>query len=156
MKETWLIDGEADPVAECARLGGAISRYLIDVALVGIGENGHLAFNDPPADFQTTQPYLVVELDERCREQQLGEGWFDTLNEVPAKAITMSITKIMKSKHVICSVPEQRKAAAVKNTVERPPNNLFPASILQLHGRCSLYLDKASASALTAYRRYYV
>jgi glucosamine-6-phosphate deaminase len=156
LKETCLINGETDPAAECARLGKLITQYPIDVALVGIGENGHLAFNDPPADFQTAQPYLIVELDQRCRQQQLGEGWFDTLNAVPAKAITMSIKQIMKSKQIICSVPDERKAAAVKNTVERPPDNLTPASILQLHHRCSLYLDKASASALTAYRRYYV
>jgi glucosamine-6-phosphate deaminase len=150
LKAAYLINGEVDPTAECERLGVLISQYPIDVALVGIGENGHLAFNDPPADFETEQPYLVVELDEPCRKQQLGEGWFASIQEVPEKAISMSVQQILKSKHIICSVPDKRKATAVKNTVEQSVSNLYPASILQRHTCCTLYLDKASAVELSA------
>lgn len=145
-----LINGEADAEKECRRLGSLISGKLVDVALVGIGENGHLAFNDPPADFETDQPYIIVELDEACRNQQLGEGWFTSLDEVPRQAISMSVKQILKSKHIICSVPESRKAIAVKNTLEHPVSNLYPASILQSHPACFLYLDQSSASLLPA------
>jgi glucosamine-6-phosphate deaminase len=148
----YLINGEARPQEECSRLGDIISKHPIDVALVGIGENGHLAFNDPPADFDAQEPYLVVNLDKACRLQQLNEGWFDTLEEVPLQAISMSIRQIMKSKHIICSIPDQRKAEAVRNCVENQVSNLFPASILQQHPNCELYLDKASASLLTTSR----
>jgi len=143
-----LIDGEADPAAECARLGVLIQQHPIDVCLCGIGENGHLAFNDPPADFNTTAPYIVVQLDEACRKQQWGEGWFPTLNDVPQQAISMSIHQIMQSAHIICSVPDERKAKAVKDCIENPVSNLHPASILQQHPSCSLYLDKQSACLL--------
>lgn len=144
-----LIDGEADPVGECERLGALILRHPIDVCLCGIGENGHLAFNDPPADFNTTAPYIVVELDEACRKQQWGEGWFPTLEDVPKQAISMSVHQIMQSAHIICTVPDERKAKAVKDSLENPVSNLHPASILQQHSSCSLYLDKAAASLLT-------
>lgn len=143
-----LIDGEADPAAECARLGALIQQHPIDVCLCGIGENGHLAFNDPPADFNTTDPYIVVQLDEACRKQQWGEGWFPTLEDVPHQAISMSIHQIMQSAHIICSVPDERKAKAVKDCMENPVSNLYPASILQQHPSCSLYLDKQSACLL--------
>jgi len=149
LKEVFLINGEVDPEAELERLSQAISQHAIDVALVGIGENGHLAFNDPPADFDTNNPYLVVNLDEPCRMQQLGEGWFGSLEEVPQQAISMSVNQIMKSSVIICSVPDVRKATAVKNSVEQEVSNLFPASILQRHGQCELYLDEASASQLS-------
>jgi glucosamine-6-phosphate deaminase len=149
IKKYHLINGEADSSAECNRLNGLISKLEVDVALVGIGENGHLAFNDPPADFNTDSPYIVVELDELCRMQQLGEGWFQTLEDVPRKAISMSVKQIMKSKNIICSVPDERKAVAVKNTLEQPVSNLYPASILQHHSNCFLFLDKASASKLS-------
>lgn len=149
LKAAHLIDGEQDPLHECARLGQLISSHPIDVALVGIGENGHLAFNDPPADFDTPQPYIVVDLDEPCRRQQLGEGWFKTLDDVPKHAISMSVRQILKSKHIICSVPDSRKAEAVRNTLEKEVSNLYPASILQTHANCRLFLDKSSASLLT-------
>lgn len=133
---------------ECKRLGALISRHPIDVALVGIGENGHLAFNDPPADFDTEEPYIVVALDEACRRQQMGEGWFKTFEEVPVRAISMSIRQILKSKVIICSVPDKRKMVAVKNCVEGDVSNMHPASILQEHTACTLYLDTESASLL--------
>jgi 6-phosphogluconolactonase/Glucosamine-6-phosphate isomerase/deaminase len=149
LKAVHLINGEINPEAECVWLGDLITQFPIDVAFVGIGENGHLAFNDPPADFETEEPYIVVNLDEACRRQQYGEGWFKTVEDVPTQAISMSIKQIMKSKHIICSVPDERKADAVKNCVQHEVSNLFPASILQMHEQCALYLDKASAFKLS-------
>lgn len=148
LKAVHLINGESNPQAECVWLGDLITQFPIDVALVGIGENGHLAFNDPPADFDTDEPYIIVNLDEACRRQQYGEGWFKTVNDVPTQAISMSIRQIMKSKAIICSVPDERKAVAVRNCVENPVSNLFPASILQKHPHCSIHLDNASSRLL--------
>lgn len=148
LKAYYLINGEVDAEAERKRLSDIIRQHPIDVALVGIGENGHLAFNDPPADFETEEPYLVVNLDEKCRMQQMGEGWFSSLEEVPAQAISMSVKQIMKSTHIICSVPDGRKAQAVKDSIEQPVNPVYPASILQLHASCSYYLDQSSAALL--------
>ena len=149
LKAAHLINGETGAQAECDRLGDLITKHPIDLALVGIGENGHLAFNDPPADFETEVPYIIVELDEACRKQQLGEGWFKSFEEVPRRAISMSVKQILKSKQIICSVPDKRKAKAVKDCVEHPISNLFPASILQSHSGCTLFLDTASSSMLT-------
>ena len=133
LKNYHLINGENNPIDECKRLNSLIQDVEIDLALVGIGENGHLAFNDPPADFHTTDPYIVVDLDEACRKQQWGEGWFASIDEVPKKAISMSIHQIMKSKKIICSVPDERKAKAVHNCIDGEVSNLNPASILQTH-----------------------
>jgi len=149
LKAAYLIDGETDPQAECSRLGNLISSHPIDVALVGIGENGHLAFNDPPADFETDQPYLIVALDDLCVKQQFGEGWFASIDDVPRRAISMSVKQIMKSKRIICSVPDSRKAVAVKHSLELPVSNLHPASILQRHPDCVMCLDTSSAELLT-------
>ncbi len=148
LKKIHLIDGENDPEVECKRLGELISKVSIDLAFVGIGENGHLAFNDPPADFETEDPYIVVDLDEGCRKQQWGEGWFETLEEVPKQAISMSIKQIMKTKHLLCTVPDERKSEAVKNCLENEVSNLYPASILQLHPNCNILLDENAASKL--------
>ncbi|KGE13078.1 glucosamine-6-phosphate deaminase [Sphingobacterium deserti] len=148
LEEAILINGEGDAQEECKRLAKAIAAHPIDVAFVGIGENGHLAFNDPPADFDNEQAYLVVDLDTQCRQQQLGEGWFSALEEVPLQAISMSIKQIMKSKHIICSVPDERKAQAVKDCLQGEVSNLNPASILQQHPDCVCYLDKESASLI--------
>lgn len=142
------VNGEHDGAAECKRLGQIIKQHPVDVAFVGIGENGHLAFNDPPADFVTHEPYLVVNLDEACRKQQMGEGWFPTLNDVPKQAISMSCRQIMKSKAILCIVPDERKAKAVKGSLEGPVTPTVPASILQQHEHTSIYLDSASASLL--------
>jgi len=144
-----FVDGEAgDVYNECRRVGQIITQQTIDVAFVGIGENGHLAFNDPPADFDTDEPYIVVNLDEACRRQQVGEGWFKGIDEVPAQAISMSIAEILRSREVLCIVPDRRKAAAVKAAVELNVNPMHPASILQTHERVTLYLDPASSSLL--------
>src|SRR5437899_12534959 len=113
-----LLDGDADPAEVVRRVGKELTSAPIDVAFVGIGENGHLAFNDPPADFQTEEPYLIVNLDDACRKQQLGEGWFPTLNDVPKQAISMSVKQILKSGAIVCTVPDSRKAIAVKGSVE--------------------------------------
>jgi glucosamine-6-phosphate deaminase len=151
LKDYFLINGEVNAEEECTRLGELISKHPIDVAFVGIGENGHLAFNDPPADFNTEQPYIVVDLDLACRMQQLGEGWFPNIEAVPQQAISMSIRQIMKSKAIICSVPETRKALAIKNCTEGPITRDHPASILQSHPHYHLFLDKSSSSLLSGH-----
>jgi glucosamine-6-phosphate deaminase len=144
-----FLNGEApDPAAECRRVGELISRATIDAAFVGIGENGHLAFNDPPADFYTQEPYLVVQLDEACRRQQVGEGWFEAAGDVPAQAISMSVQQILKARHVLCVVPDRRKARAVRDCLELGVSPLRPASILQQHTRTTMYLDTESAAFL--------
>ncbi|MDA7928130.1 glucosamine-6-phosphate deaminase, partial [Akkermansiaceae bacterium] len=142
------INAEDDPEAECDRVGSLIAETPIDVAFVGIGENGHLAFNDPPADFEIEKPYLVVNLDEACRQQQFGEGWFANLEAVPEKAISMSVRQIMKSGSIICTVPDERKAKAVRNSLEGEVSPGVPASILQEHEDCGLYIDELAASLL--------
>jgi len=145
----YLINGDArDPEKECERLNKIINEKEIDVAFVGIGENGHLAFNDPPADFEIEKPYIIVELDEACRRQQLGEGWFKSLDEIPKRAISMSIKQIMKSKNIICTVPDERKARAVKNCLEGEVSPYCPASVLRKHKSVFLFLDKDSAKLL--------
>jgi glucosamine-6-phosphate deaminase len=145
-----FIDGEADDVYdECRRLGQLITQQAVDVAFVGIGENGHLAFNDPPADFDTDDPYIVVNLDDACRRQQVGEGWFTSTDEVPAQAISMSIKQILRSLEILCIVPDRRKAEAVKASVELNVNPMHPASILQTHERVRLYLDRDSSALLS-------
>ncbi len=148
LKAVHLIDGENDAIEECRRLSAIIREHPIDLALVGIGENAHLAFNDPPADFETGDPFIVVDLDEECRRQQLNEGWFASLDDVPQQAISMSVKQICDAKQIICSVPDSRKAQAVKNCLENPVTNEVPASILQLHPECAYYLDRASAALL--------
>ena len=144
-----FIDGDADDIHdECRRVGQLITRQVVDVAFVGIGENGHLAFNDPPADFDTDEPYIVVNLDDACRQQQVGEGWFKGIDEVPAQAISMSIKQILRSREILCIVPDGRKAEAVRASVELKANPMYPASILQTHERVRLYLDRESSALL--------
>jgi len=120
----------------------------VDVAFIGIGENGHLAFNDPPADIEIEEPYICVDLDEECRKQQLGEGWFNSFDEVPETAISMSIKQILKSTNIICSVPDKRKARAVKNAMEKEVSPKYPASVLKTHQKTWLFLDSDSSSLL--------
>jgi glucosamine-6-phosphate deaminase len=144
-----FIDGDvADPAAEIVRINALIARHPIDVTFAGIGENGHLAFNDPPADFETTVPYHIVTLDDRCRRQQFGEGWFPTLDDVPHKAISMTVNQIMKSGLVVLAVPDARKAEAVRDTLEAPISPMVPAGILRRHAACHLFLDPQSAALL--------
>jgi glucosamine-6-phosphate deaminase len=148
-----FLRGDEDPQATIARVGGLIAAARIDLALVGIGENGHLAFNDPPADFDTEQPYILVELDEPCRMQQVGEGWFESLADVPTHAISMSVRQILKARKIYCSVPDQRKAAAVRATLEGPITPAVPASILREHDAATLIIDQAAASQLSSATR---
>jgi glucosamine-6-phosphate deaminase len=144
----FLAGDAADPVAECRRVGALLARTPIDAAFVGIGENGHLAFNDPPADFETEEPYLVVGLDDACRRQQLGEGWFATLDDVPRRAISMSIRQILKAREILCVVPDARKAKAVRDCLEGEVTPVHPSSILQTHPATTVYLDRESAALL--------
>jgi glucosamine-6-phosphate deaminase len=140
---------DPDPAGECRRLAGLIRRHPVDVAFLGIGENGHVAFNDPPADFDTEEPFIVVSLDEACRRQQVGEGWFASLAEVPERAISMSIPQILKARRLVVSVPDARKAEALWCAVEGPLSNRCPASALRMHGDCTLFLDRPAASRLS-------
>jgi len=143
------LNGEDDPAQVVRHASEAISGSLIQAAFVGIGENGHLAFNDPPADFDTIDPYLIVNLDEACRRQQVGEGWFSKLSEVPKRAISMSVRQILAAREIIAVVPDARKAAAVKACFEGPISPMAPASILRTHPRTTIYLDSQSASLLS-------
>lgn len=142
------VDGSGDSEAECARLNALITQYPIDVAFIGVGENGHLAFNDPPCDVATKDPYIVVTLDEACRQQQMGEGWFATMDDVPKQAISMSMAHILKSDALVCTIPDERKAAAVKGTVTAEITPEVPGSYLRTHPHCLLFLDTASAGLL--------
>jgi glucosamine-6-phosphate deaminase len=145
-----FLEGENDPQTVCQTMGNLISAKPIDAALVGIGENGHLAFNDPPADFETDRPFLIVELDEACRRQQVGEGWFATIDDVPKQAVTMSIRQISRAKEIVCVVPDLRKAEAVRACFTGAIRPEAPASILRAHPNATVYLDTASASLLPA------
>jgi glucosamine-6-phosphate deaminase len=147
-----LLDGEGDPQEVAKRIGAELAVKPVDVAFVGIGENGHLAFNDPPADFRTETPYLLVELDDACRRQQVGEGWFASAENVPAKAISMSVRQILCSLEIIAVVPDVRKAKAVKACLEGEISPLAPASILRSHPNVTIYLDRDSASLLSVAR----
>lgn len=149
IKNYHLLDGENNPEAVIAEVSTALNSSAIDIAFVGIGENGHLAFNDPPADFDTEAPYLIVELDESSRQQQVGEGWFTKIEEVPRQAISMSVRQILRAREIICVVPDRRKAEAVKACLEGPVNRLAPASILRNHPHVTIYLDQESSSLLS-------
>ena len=144
-----LIDGEGDAAGAAERVGRELAATTVDVTFAGIGENGHLAFNDPPADFTTDAPYLLVRLDDACRRQQVGEGWFTSLDEVPTQAISMSVRQILKSHEIICVVPDRRKADAVRRCIEGDISPMAPASILRTHANATVYLDADSASLLT-------
>lgn len=148
IRDCHLLDGEGDAAQVCRRVGAALNEGPVDVAFVGIGENGHLAFNDPPADFETEDPYLVVALDEACRRQQVGEGWFASLHDVPTHAISMSIRQILNAREIICIVPDARKAVPVKATLEGAITPMVPASALRHHPNVTMYLDAESAALL--------
>jgi glucosamine-6-phosphate deaminase len=145
-----LLDGDApDPATVVRKVGSALASAPIDIAFLGIGENGHIAFNDPPADFETEEPYIIVNLDEACRRQQVGEAWFADLSQVPKQAISMSVRQILKAKEILAVVPDVRKAQAVKSCFEGTISPNAPASILRTHPNATIYLDKNSASLLS-------
>lgn len=145
-----FLDAEQDPLEAMRRVGEALVAAPIDIAFLGIGENGHLAFNDPPADFVIEEPYLIVNLDEACRGQQVGEGWFANLSEVPRRAISMSVRQILKAQEIIVVVPDSRKAKAVKACLDGEISPMSPASILRTHPNTTVYLDPNSAALLKA------
>ncbi|MFY9947680.1 MAG: glucosamine-6-phosphate deaminase [Candidatus Sulfotelmatobacter sp.] len=145
------LNGDARDLSDVIRrVGDAVASAAVDIAFVGVGENGHLAFNDPPADFETEEPYLIVNLDEACRRQQVGEGWFSDISEVPKQAISMSIRQILKASEILAVVPDSRKAQAVKACFEGEVSPMAPASILRTHANVNVYLDKESASLLSS------
>lgn len=144
------LNGESDAAAAAKQVGLDLCVAPVDLAFVGIGENGHLAFNDPPADFDTEAPYIIVKLDQACRQQQVNEGWFRSLADVPREAISMSIRQILRSTEIIALVPDKRKAAAVRACFEGEISPLAPASILRTHGKTTVYLDKQSSSLLSS------
>jgi glucosamine-6-phosphate deaminase len=144
-----LLDGEGDAHATVMKIGSELQSRPVDILFAGIGENGHLAFNDPPADFQTDAPYLIVELDEACRQQQVNEGWFSEITDVPKSAISMSVRQIMRSREIVVAVPDARKAQAVKASLEGEMTPMVPASILRSHANATIYLDTDSAALLS-------
>lgn len=148
-RATYGLQGDAaDIVAEIARYEALLKEHPPVLCVLGIGENGHLAFNDPPADFHTTKTLHVVTLDETCRRQQVGEGHFANINQVPTQALSLTVPALLKPAHVMALVPEARKANAVKAALEGPVTELCPASILRTHAHVKLYLDRDSASLL--------
>jgi glucosamine-6-phosphate deaminase len=144
-----FLEGDRDVEKTLRDTAKALLAAPIDLAFVGIGENGHLAFNDPPADFETEEPFLLVKLDEACRRQQVGEGWFADISQVPQQAISMSVRQILQAKRIICVVPDARKAKAVKLCVEGEISPNAPASILRTHPATTIYLDRESAALLS-------
>ena len=150
LKGAYFVDGEGDVGAMIEALTKELLKQPVDVGVIGIGENGHIAFNDPPADFDTKESFLVVDLDERCKQQQVGEGWFETVDDVPKQAITMSVNRIMQCRHIISAVPHAVKADAVFHTVTDEVTPQVPATILKTHPSWRLFLDKASAAKLPA------
>src|SRR5690242_4601143 len=144
-----LLDGTRDPHQVATEMGREINAAPVDLAFAGIGENGHLAFNDPPADFEAQDAYLVLDLDQACRKQQVGEGWFASVEEVPKQAISISIPQLLKAKEILCIVPDRRKAPAVKACLEGPMSPMAPASALRVHPHTTIFLDADSASLLS-------
>lgn len=145
-----LLDGDGDPQASVVQVGRELQAQPVDILFAGIGENGHLAFNDPPADFQAEDPYLIVDLDEACRQQQVNEGWFSKLEDVPRKAISMSVRQILRAQEIIVTVPDTRKAKAVRACLEGDISPMMPASILRSHRNTTIYLDADSAALLSS------
>ena len=149
------LDGNANPTEIVDRVGRALASAPIDIEFLGIGENGHLAFNDPTADFETEEPYLIVNLDEACRRQQVGEAWFADIAQVPRQAISTSVKQILKAKEIVVVVPDTRKAQAVKACFEGEISPMAPASILRNHPNTTVYLDENSSALLSSALRTY-
>ncbi|MDF2725272.1 MAG: Glucosamine-6-phosphate deaminase [Paenibacillus sp.] len=146
--KAYFVNGEGDVAANIRELTEEIRKAPVDLALIGIGENSHIAFNDPPANFDTKEAYIVVDLDDACKNQQVGEGWFATIDDVPKQAISMTVYQIMQAKTIISCVPHQVKANAVRLTLESELSNLVPSTMLKTHADWSLYVDRASASLI--------
>lgn len=146
--EAVYVDGEGNIAENIAYLTGRVREDVIDVGVIGIGENGHIAFNDPPADFDTQESFIVVSLDDRCKLQQVREGWFDSAGDVPEQAISMTVRQILACESIVSVVPRAVKAEAVRNTLSQEVNNRTPATILKTHGDWNLYLDRESAAEI--------
>jgi glucosamine-6-phosphate deaminase len=144
-----LLDGDApDPAAVARRVSKELASSPVDIEFLGIGENGHVAFNDPPANFEMEDPYIIVELDEACRRQQVGEAWFANISQVPRRALSMSVRQVLKAKEILAVVPDERKAQAIRACFTGEISPMAPASILRTHPNATIYLDKNSASLL--------
>jgi len=148
IKQAYLLDGEDDPQKVISHLTAEIRKEEIDLGLIGIGENAHIAFNDPPADFGTEEAFICVSLDDACKQQQVREGWFATMDDVPKKAISMTVHQIMQCRHIVSCVPHTVKAKAIRDTLENQLTNTIPATMLKKHPDCALFLDKNSASLI--------
>lgn len=151
LKAAYFVKGEGDVENNIAQLSQELLKAPVDLGLIGIGENGHIAFNDPPADLEDASCYKVVHLNDRCKQQQVNEGWFATLDDVPECAISMTVQQILKCRHIISVVPNERKAEAVKNTLAQSPNAMVPATQLKTHSNWSLYIDSGAASQIILY-----
>ena len=145
------VDTEGDVGKVIAGLTAEIRKKPVDVGLIGIGENGHVAFNDPPADFDTREAFIVVTLDERCKAQQVGEGWFPSTEEVPDKAVSMTVRQIMQCRTIVSAVPHLVKAEAVYKTLTSPVSNRIPATMLKQHPDFNLFIDTNSASKVITF-----
>lgn len=151
LKAAYFVNGEGDVENNISQLSQELLKAPVDLGLIGIGENGHIAFNDPPADLEDASCYKVVHLNDRCKQQQVNEGWFATLDDVPECAISMTVQQILKCRHIISVVPNERKAEAVKNTLAQSPNAMVPATQLKTHPNWSLYIDSGAASQIILY-----
>lgn len=151
LKAAYFVNGEGDVENNIAQLSQELLKAPVDLGLIGIGENGHIAFNDPPAYLEDASCYKVVHLNDRCKQQQVNEGWFATLDDVPECAISMTVQQILKCRHIISVVPNERKAEAVKNTLAQSPNAMVPATQLKTHPNWSLYIDSGAASQIILY-----
>lgn len=148
LKAAYFVDGEGDVAGNIKALSCELAKQPVDVGVIGIGENGHIAFNDPPADFETEEAYKIVDLDEKCKKQQVGEGWFADVDAVPKQAITMCVKQIMSCRHIVTAVPHRVKADAILNTVTGPVDPRVPATVLKTHPDWKLFLDRHSAARL--------
>ena len=147
-KAAHFVEGEGDVKKNIEKLTKELRSDVIDLGVIGIGENGHIAFNDPPADFDTTDAYRIVNLDHKCRMQQVGEGWFSTEDDVPRQAISMLPRQIMSCKVIVSVVPHAVKAKAVYDTITQPVNNMVPATLMKTHPDWNLFIDDEAASLL--------
>ena len=148
LKAAYFVSGEGNIEENISILTRELRKDVIDVGIIGIGENGHIAFNDPPADFETNEAYKVVTLDQKCRAQQVGEGWFKTIDDVPSQAISMTPKEIMKAKHIVTVAPHSVKADAIYKTITTPITPMVPATLLKTHPDWHLFIDDASATKL--------
>ena len=145
LKAAYFVEGTKENMAYLSKL---INESPVDVGLIGIGENAHIAFNDPPADFNVEDPYIIVNLNDTCKKQQVGEGWFATVDDVPKQAVSMSVKQIMKCKNIVSCVPYAVKAKAVFDTLNNDLTNTIPATMLKQHEAFTLYIDAESAGML--------